>query len=79
MSEPRLVTSDLLQGSLLVTPLFLYINNAFDVIRNGAPFLATEDIKVFCTLRPEASKSTIIMESQDVASLNSHTNGWVMK
>lgn len=59
-SEPRSVSSDVVQGSLLGSPLYLlYDNNFLDVIRNGAPFFFADGIKNVHTFCPEALEPTI--------------------
>lgn len=80
ISEPRLVTSDIIQGSILGPPLFLLcVTDVFEAIRNGVPLFPAEDVKIVYTFHPKTLESTSINMIQDLSSFNFRAYNCMMK
>jgi hypothetical protein len=74
-STPRVITSGVVQGSVLGPLLFLiYINDICDVIRHGHPFLFADDIKLVYTFRPNNLHETLRNIQMDLDSLAELSN-----
>lgn len=80
ISESRLVTSAVVQGSSPGPLLYLsYVNDVFDVIWNGVPFLYADIIKTVHTFPPKALESTRSNMAQHLTSLSSSATDRMMK
>lgn len=78
-SHPRQVTVGVIQGNVLDLLLFLlHVNDAFNVVRNGSPFLFADDIEIIYTFQPE-TLSSVAEITQDIKSINIWANEWTMK
>lgn len=72
MYEPRLVTSDVIEGRFLVPLIFaLYLDDVFDVTGNGVRLIFADDNKIDYIFLPDAFESTLSNTLQDLASLSS--------
>lgn len=57
----------------------LHVKDVFDVIRHSARFFFADDNKIVYASRSEARESTISSISQDLESINSWADNWMMK
>ena len=73
------VTSGVIQGSVLGPLLFLmYINDAFDSIAHGKPFVFADDIKLVYTFKPDAISSVLNNITTDLQCFVSWCQRWSM-
>lgn len=80
LSHPRPITSGVIQGSVLGPLLFLmYINDIFEAIRYGTPFIFADDIKVVYTFRHTAPNAAFNEVLSDLRSLDTWCTKWSMK
>ncbi|MBM6549270.1 reverse transcriptase family protein [Streptococcus dysgalactiae] len=79
LSQPKPVTSGVVQGSVLGPLLFLmYINDIFHTIRHGKPFLFADDIKIVYSFPPQSLNTMLPKIQRDLESLESWCNSWLM-
>lgn len=78
-SHPRQVTIGVTQGIVLGSLPFILNIRAFNVVRNGVPFIYAADIRILYTLHSEALNPNITKISQDLISVNIWAKEWLMK
>lgn len=80
ISHPKSVTSGVIQGSVLGPVLFLmYINDIFNLVHHGTPFLFADDIKIVYEFDPQSFSVAFSDIQSDLHSLNSWCTSWLMK
>lgn len=79
LSQRKPVTSGVIQGSVLGPLLFLmYINDVFNVIRHGTPYLFADDIKIVYSFHPHNLPNTLHLIQADLQSLENWCTVWRM-
>ncbi|MBM6549230.1 RNA-directed DNA polymerase [Streptococcus dysgalactiae subsp. equisimilis] len=79
LSQPRPVTSGVVQGSVLGPLLFLmYVNDIFSTIHHGKPFLFADDIKIVYSFPPQNLTATLLDVNRDLLALDSWCKLWLM-
>ncbi|MBM6549288.1 RNA-directed DNA polymerase [Streptococcus dysgalactiae subsp. equisimilis] len=80
LSQPKPVTSGVIQGSVLGPLLFLiYINDVFTTFKHGCPFLFADDIKIVYTFDPDSLNPAISAINEDLRNLEAWCSSWLMK
>jgi hypothetical protein len=79
-SNPRPVTSGVIQGSVLGPILFLlFINDIVDCFLHGSPFLFADDIKILYAFPHHLLPQYIVNISSDLANLDTWSTRWGMR
>ncbi|CAH8581334.1 unnamed protein product [Dicrocoelium dendriticum] len=78
-SQPKAVTSGVVQGSVLGPLLFLlYVNDVFSVVKCGTPYLFADDIKIVYSFHPTNLSNTLMEIQLDLHELEAWCNTWKM-
>ncbi|KAK4471065.1 hypothetical protein MN116_000576, partial [Schistosoma mekongi] len=77
LSSPKLITSGVVQGSVLGPLLFLmYINDICEVIHFGRPYLYADDLKIVYSFKPSASNEGTSDIQKDLDNLSIWSQKW---
>ncbi|MBM6549286.1 RNA-directed DNA polymerase [Streptococcus dysgalactiae subsp. equisimilis] len=80
LSQPKPVSSGVVQGSVLGPLLFLmYINDVFSTFKNGSPFLFADDLKIVYTTAQDTLSSAVAAINEDLRNLERWCVSWMMK
>ncbi|MBM6549269.1 RNA-directed DNA polymerase [Streptococcus dysgalactiae subsp. equisimilis] len=80
LSQPKPVSSGVVQGSVLGPLLFLmYINDVFSNFKNGSPFLFADDLKLVYTTARDSLSSAVADINEDLRNLELWCASWMMK